>query len=83
MAEADQPEPGAGEGAGAAPLLQDLSPEQQRELERRSYVTAGKDLVWREPDGTVRREKLSSLYYVRTAAGVFRVSRLTGQVVEV
>ncbi len=64
-------------------LLQSLTAEQREELERRRYVNVGDSLVWIEPGLAVRKEKLASLYYVRTDRGVFRVSRLNQQVVEV
>lgn len=64
-------------------LLADLTPALRRELAQRSYVRVGDDLVWIELDGGVRRERARKLYYVQTARGVFRVSRLTGEVVEV
>jgi hypothetical protein len=70
-------------GRDASALLQDLSEEERAELERRHYVRKGDDLVWREPEGALRREPLAKLYYVRTPGGVFRVSRLSGKIVEV
>jgi hypothetical protein len=73
----------AAAGRDASALLQDLSDEELAELERRYYVCKGDELIWREPEGALRREPLAKLYYVRTPGGVFRVSRLTGKVVEV
>ncbi len=64
-------------------LIEDLSAEQRGELERRHYVRVGDELVWTETDGRVRRERVRNLYYVQTARGIFRVSRVTGEVVEV
>ncbi len=68
---------------GDSPLVGDLSEDEQRELALRHYVKKGKDLLWLEPEGTVRRERTESLYYIRTGRGVFRVSRLNQDVVEV
>ena len=68
---------------GEAALLEDLSPEQRRELETRHAVRVGDSLVWIEPEGRVRRERVSRLYYVRTARGVFRYSKIDDALVEV
>ena len=65
------------------PLTASLTPEEKETLRIRSLVTTGKEAVWIEPDGRIRREKLSSLYYIRTRRGVFRVSRISNEVVEV
>ena len=65
------------------PLLERLSPEERADLDQMQFVKTGEHLIWIEPDGAIRREKLAKLYYVRTGRGVFRVSRLTGEVVEV
>lgn len=64
-------------------IVASLTEEQRRELERKQYVQVGPDLVWIEPEGAVRREAATSLYYIRTRRGVFRVSRISGQVIEV
>lgn len=64
-------------------LLQDLEEAERGELERRRYARKGSDLIWIEPDGRVRRERVSNLYYIQTGRGVFRVSRINGRVVEV
>lgn len=69
--------------AAESPLLEDLSEEERRELTVRHYVRKGQDLVWLEPEGTVRRERAERLYYLRTRRGIFRVSRLNQEVVEV
>jgi len=66
-----------------SPLGKDLSDDERRELESRHYVRKGDELVWIELDGDLRREPLSSVYYIRTERGVFRVSRLDGRVIEV
>lgn len=75
----------AGEGSqvSGAEILAALSDEQRGELERRQYVKVGPNLVWIEPEGTVRREPIASLYYIRTQRGVFRISRISEEVVEV
>ena len=65
------------------PLIAPLTPEEKETLATRHLVTTGDEVVWVEPDGRIRREKLSGLYYIRTRRGVYRVSRLSNQVVEV
>lgn len=64
-------------------LLESLSAEERAELETRHHVRSGAHVLWIEPDGRVRREKLLNAYYIRTAKGVFRVSRISKEVVEV
>jgi hypothetical protein len=64
-------------------LISDLSEPERSDLEQRHYVRKDDDLVWLEPGGGVRRERASSLYYIQTGRGVFRVSRITHEVVEV
>ena len=66
-----------------AALIEDLSDEQRRELELRRHLRVGEELIWIELDQRVRRERIDQIGYVHTARGVFRVSRLTGKVVEV
>ena len=63
--------------------ITDLSEPERTELEQAHYVRKGGDLVWLEPGGGVRRERASKLYYIQTRRGVFRVSRITHEVVEV
>jgi hypothetical protein len=65
------------------PLTASLTPEEKETLQTRHMVTTGDEVVWVEPDGRIRREKLSSLYYIRTRRGVYRVSRISNEVVEV
>ena len=65
------------------PLLASLTPEERETLQTRHLVTIGDQVIWMEPDGRIRREKLSSLYYIRTRRGVYRVSRINNEVVEV
>ncbi len=64
-------------------LTASLTPEERETLETRYLVTTGDEVVWVEPDGRIRREKLASLYYIRTRRGVYRVSRISNEVVEV
>ncbi len=64
-------------------ILECLSPPERADLEDKQFVKTGEHLVWIEPEGAIRREELAKLYYIRTARGVFRVSRLNGEVVEV
>jgi hypothetical protein len=64
-------------------LTASLTPEEKETLQTRYLVTTGDEVVWVEPDGRIRREKLSSLYYMRTRRGVYRVSRINNEVVEV
>ena len=63
--------------------LESLSPEERNELRRKHYVRSGDEVVWIEPERRVRREKAAALYYIRTGRGVFRVSRLNGEIIEV
>jgi hypothetical protein len=65
------------------PLIASLTPAEKETLRTRHLVTTGDEVVWVEPDGRIRREKLSSLYYIRTRRGVYRVSRINNEVVEV
>jgi hypothetical protein len=65
------------------PLTASLTPEEKETLRTRYLVATGDEVVWVEPDGRIRREKLSSLYYIRTRRGVYRVSRISNEVVEV
>jgi hypothetical protein len=65
------------------PLTASLTPAEKETLQTRHLVTTGDEVVWIEPDGRIRREKLSSLYYMRTRRGVYRVSRISNKVVEV
>ncbi len=65
------------------PLTASLTPEEKETLQTRYLVTTGDEVVWVEPGGRIRREKLSSLYYIRTRRGVYRVSRISNEVVEV
>lgn len=60
-----------------------LTAEQRAELERERALRIGDELVWIEPEGRVRREKLARLYYVRTARGMYRWSKIEDALVEV
>jgi hypothetical protein len=66
-----------------APLLADLTPEQRAVLDAEGAVRVGDTLVWVEPEGRLRREKLARLYYVRTARGIYRWSKIDEALVEV
>jgi hypothetical protein len=74
------PDPGARRGDS---ILDALTDEQHAELERRSYVWVGDDVVWIDRERGVCREPMRRLYYIQTARGVFRVSRITREIVEV
>ena len=73
-------DPGAPRGDS---VLDSLTDEQRAELERKSYVWVGEDVVWIDRQRGVRREAMSRLYYIQTTRGVFRVSRITREIVEV
>jgi hypothetical protein len=60
-----------------------LTPEEKETLQTRDLVTTGDEVVWIEPDGHIRREDLSSLYYIRTRRGVYRASRISREIIEV
>jgi hypothetical protein len=64
-------------------FLESLSPEEEDELRLKHYVKSGDYVVWIEPERRVRKEKAAALYYFRTARGVYRVSRLDGDIIEV
>ena len=71
------------EDARLEKILESLSPAEREELETNRYVKTGDSLVWIDPEAGVRSEKISNLYYIQTNQGVFRVSRISGQVVRV
>ncbi len=64
-------------------LLEPLSPDDRKQLELYHFVRSGESVVWIEPEGRVRKEKYSRLYYIRTAKGVYRISRITDEIIEV
>ena len=64
-------------------LLAPLSPEEREQLGLYHFVRSGEYVVWIEPEGRVRKEKYSRLYYIRTAKGVYRISRITDEIIEV
>jgi len=64
-------------------LLAALTPEQHATLDAEQAVRVGDALVWIEPEGRVRREKLARLYYVRTSRGIYRWSKIDDTLVEV
>jgi hypothetical protein len=67
----------------ADPILEALSNDEKAELERKSFVKVGDEVVWSDPERGLRREAMSRLYYIQTTKGVFRVSRITREIVEV
>jgi hypothetical protein len=78
-----EPEAPATRSGADVASLEDLDAEQRRTLDAKGYVQAGDDVVWIEPGGAVRREKATKLYYIATRRGVFRVSRISREVIEV
>lgn len=64
-------------------LLADLTADQRAALEAARTLRVADELVWIEPEGRVRREKLARLYYVRTARGMYRWSKIEDTLVEV
>jgi hypothetical protein len=64
-------------------LLESLSPDDRKRLELYHFVRSGDYVVWIEPEERVRKEKYSRLYYIRTAKGVYRISRITDEIIEV
>lgn len=64
-------------------LLAELTPEQRATLEADRTLRVDDELVWIEPEGRVRREKVARLYYVRTARGIYRWSKIDNALVEV
>lgn len=70
-------------GVQDAALIEDLSDAQRRELALRHVLHVGDDLVWIDPTRRVRRQRATTLYYVPTGRGVYRVSKLTGELIEV
>ena len=71
-----------GTGGGHS-IVAGLSDEQRAQLEEKSYVQVGDDVVWIDRERGVRREAVSRLYYIQTTKGVFRVSRIAREIVEV
>jgi hypothetical protein len=64
-------------------VLDSLTEAQRQELERRRFLRVGDSLIWFEPETGVRSDRIQNLYYIRTDRGVFRVSRISDEVVEV
>jgi hypothetical protein len=64
-------------------ILGMLTDDQRRELEANRILRLDDSLFWIEPEGLVRREKVSRLYYVRTSRGVYRYSKIDDELVEV
>lgn len=74
---------GARRDLGGSAPVDDLTDEERAELERETHLRRGDEVLWIEPDGRFRREPLSKVYYLHTPRGIFRLSRITKQVVEV
>lgn len=64
-------------------LLSELSEEETKMLEERHCVRSRDDVYWVEPSGRVRKERASRLYYIQTREGIYRVSKLSGELIEV
>ncbi len=69
--------------ADGASILAPLTDSEREQLDTDRTLRLGDSLIWIEPEGRVRREKVSRLYYVRTARGVFRYSKIDDALVEV
>lgn len=64
-------------------ILAALTPEQRAQLEADHTLRVGDELIWLEAEGRVRKQPVSKLYYVRTALGMFRWSKIDDALVEV
>ncbi len=64
-------------------VLAALTPEQRAQLEADRVLRVGDELIWIEAEGRVRKQPVSKLYYVRTALGMFRWSKIDDELVEV
>lgn len=64
-------------------ILAALTPEQRAQLEADRVLRVGDELIWIEAEGRVRKQPVSKLYYVRTALGMFRWSKIDDALVEV
>lgn len=64
-------------------ILAALTPEQRSQLEADQVLRVGDELIWIEAEGRVRKQPVSKLYYVRTALGMFRWSKIDDALVEV
>lgn len=69
--------------ADGASILEPLTDAERAQLDNNRTLRVGDSLIWIEPEGGVRREKVARLYYVRTARGVFRYSKIDDALVEV
>jgi hypothetical protein len=66
-----------------ARALEGLTDAEHTHLDSFGWVRTGKRIVWRLPNGDLRSENAATVYYLGTTHGVFRLSKLTGEVVEV
>ena len=64
-------------------ILVALTPEQRSQLEADQVLRVGDELIWIEAEGRVRKQPVAKLYYVRTALGMFRWSKIDEALVEV
>jgi len=64
-------------------ILASLTPEQRAQLDGDRVLRVGDELVWIEAEGRVRKQPVAKLYYVRTALGMFRWSKIDDALVEV
>ena len=71
------------DSADGAGILETLNEAERTQLESERMLRVGDTLFWVEPEGRVRREKVTRVYYVRTARGVFRYSKIDDALVEV
>lgn len=66
-----------------AAILAALTPEQRAQLDADRVLRVGDELIWIEAEGRVRKQPVAKLYYVRTALGMFRWSKIDDALVEV
>ncbi len=64
-------------------ILAALTPEQRSQLDADHVLRIGDELIWIEAEGRVRKQPVAKLYYVRTALGMFRWSKIDDALVEV
>ena len=58
----------------AESFLVGLSEAERAHLDARGWVKVVNDLLWREPEGTLRRELCARVYYLHTTHGIFHIS---------
>ena len=64
-------------------LQDELSDDEAKLLRERHCVLSGETAYWIEPSGRLRKERASRLYYIQTPRGVYRYSKISGELVEV